>query len=150
MQNLNKNEWVAAIVAICVVGFFFVFGPQVLALFNSNKTTTTMNSQIKIQDTVIGTGFVAALGQRVTVHYTGRFTNGAVFDSSVARKEPFSFVLGTGQVIPGWDQGVVGMKVGGKRTLVIPPELAYGPNDYGPIPGNSILIFDIELLRVEK
>ncbi|MEI6843068.1 MAG: FKBP-type peptidyl-prolyl cis-trans isomerase [bacterium] len=101
-------------------------------------------------DVVVGTGDEALTGNRVTVHYTGRFVDGKVFDSSVTRGEPFQFVLGGGQVIKGWDEGIVGMRVGGKRTLSIPPELGYGMNDYGPIPGGSTLIFDVELLKVEK
>jgi FKBP-type peptidyl-prolyl cis-trans isomerase len=105
---------------------------------------------LQMKDTVVGTGAVAEPGDTITVNYTGRFTNGQVFDSSIPRGQPFVFVLGAGQVIPGWDQGVVGMKVGGQRTLTVPPELGYGPNDYGAIPGNSTLIFDIQLLDVKK
>ena len=104
-----------------------------------------------------GTGSDAVSGRVVTVHYTGwLYDDGAAdkkgtkFDSSRDRNEPFSFRLGAGEVIPGWDQGVQGMKVGGKRLLIVPPQLAYGPNDYGPIPGNSTLIFEVELLKVEK
>lgn len=100
-----------------------------------------------VQDEVIGTGAEATAGQVITVNYTGKLQNGTVFDSSVGR-EPFTFTLGIGQVIKGWDQGVQGMKVGGKRLLIIPANLAYGPNDYGPIPGNSTLIFEVELLKV--
>jgi FKBP-type peptidyl-prolyl cis-trans isomerase len=85
----------------------------------------------------------------VTVHYTGTFTNGKKFDSSVDRGQPFHFVLGAGKVIKGWDLGVAGMKVGGKRQLTIPASLGYGTNTYGPIPGNSTLLFDVELLGVK-
>jgi FKBP-type peptidyl-prolyl cis-trans isomerase len=84
------------------------------------------------------------------VHYTGKFVDGRVFDSSLTRGEPLQFVLGAGQVIQGWDVGIVGMKVGGKRVLSIPPELGYGAQDYGPIPGGSTLIFEVELLKVER
>lgn len=100
-----------------------------------------------VQDEVVGTGAEATAGQVITVNYTGKLQNGTVFDSSIGR-EPFTFTLGIGQVIKGWDQGVQGMKVGGKRLLIIPAPLAYGPNDYGPIPGNSTLIFEVELLKV--
>ncbi|NQV88471.1 MAG: FKBP-type peptidyl-prolyl cis-trans isomerase [Parcubacteria group bacterium] len=93
---------------------------------------------------------VATEGSVVTVNYTGKFADGTVFDSSESHGQPFQFLLGAGQVIKGWDQGVVGMKIGEKKTLVVPPELGYGPNDYGPIPGNSTLIFDIELLNVQN
>lgn len=106
-------------------------------------------------DTVAGTGKVAEAGQMVTVHYTGWLfspsapqQHGAQFDSSVGR-EPFTFRLGAGNVIPGWDQGVAGMKVGGKRTLIIPAALGYGADGAGPIPPNANLIFDVELLGVQ-
>lgn len=96
-----------------------------------------------------GTGDQARSGQEVTVHYTGYLTNGKKFDSSVDRGKPFSFTLGTGQVIKGWDQGVEGMKVGGKRKLMIPPDLGYGSRGAGGvIPPNAELVFDVELLNV--
>ncbi|MCX6703469.1 MAG: FKBP-type peptidyl-prolyl cis-trans isomerase [Candidatus Zambryskibacteria bacterium] len=104
--------------------------------------------QIISEDKEIGTGAEALPGRQVTVNYTGTFTNGKLFDTSVG-KQPFTFLLGAGQVIQGWDKGVVGMKVGGKRMLTIPQEYAYGANDYGPIPGGSTLIFEIELLNVQ-
>ena len=106
--------------------------------------------KVSIQDTLVGTGDIAGAGDRVTVHYTGRFIDGTIFDSSLTRGEPFQFILGVGQVIKGWDDGVAGMRVGGKRILSVPPELGYGANDYGPIPGGSTLIFEIELLKVER
>jgi FKBP-type peptidyl-prolyl cis-trans isomerase FkpA len=115
------------------------------------------SSQIPFQkiDTVAGTGNTATAGQKVTVHYTGWLYlpnapghHGVQFDSSRGR-EPFTFRLGSGGVIPGWDQGVEGMKVGGKRTLVIPAALGYGSDGAGPIPPNANLIFDVELLGVE-
>jgi FKBP-type peptidyl-prolyl cis-trans isomerase FkpA len=106
-------------------------------------------------DTVVGKGKVATAGQTVTVNYTGWLytpkapkQHGAQFDSSIGR-EPFSFPLGGGQVIAGWDQGVAGMKVGGKRTLIIPAALGYGERGAGPIPPGSNLIFDVELLDVK-
>jgi peptidylprolyl isomerase/FKBP-type peptidyl-prolyl cis-trans isomerase FkpA len=148
---MNTEKWIAVVAGIFIVGFFFVFGPTLAAIFNPN-ISQNMNTQPKLisTDTVVGTGEVAETGDLVTVHYTGRFVDGRVFDSSIARGEPFQFVLGTGQVIAGWDQGIVGMKVGGTRELSIPPELGYGKDDYGPIPGNSTLIFDIQLLKVQK
>ena len=109
----------------------------------------TMPSGVKYEDHVVGTGATPNKGQMVTVHYTGWLTNGTKFDSSVDRKQPFKFKLGAGQVIPGWDQGVAGMNVGGKRHLVIPPTLAYGSRAVGPIPADSTLVFDVELLGVE-
>ena len=100
------------------------------------------------QDLVVGTGATAATGDTVTVNYVGTLTNGTKFDSSYDRGQPFTFRLGAGQVIAGWDQGVVGMRVGGKRRLTIPPSLGYGGQANGPIPANSTLIFEIELLSI--
>jgi FKBP-type peptidyl-prolyl cis-trans isomerase len=116
-----------------------------------------MSNELKTEDTKVGTGAVAAAGHTVVVHYTGWLYDdkaadhhGAKFDSSVDRKEPFSFPLGAGRVIKGWDQGVAGMKVGGKRTLTIPPGLGYGEHGAGGvIPPNAILVFDVELLDVK-
>jgi FKBP-type peptidyl-prolyl cis-trans isomerase FkpA len=99
------------------------------------------------QDTPAGTGAAAAANQHVTVHYTGYFTNGTTFDTSVG-KTPFGFTLGTGAVIKGWDEGLVGMKVGGSRKLVIPPSLAYGAGTYGSIPPNSILVFTVQMVSI--
>ena len=100
-------------------------------------------------DEVVGTGDAAMKGKKVTVHYRGYFEDGRTFDSSIPRKQPFTFALGAGQVIKGWDQGVEGMKVGGKRKLIIPSALAYGPRGAGgAIPPNTDLLFDVELLEV--
>ena len=99
----------------------------------------------------MGAGATAVAGKTVKVHYTGWLTNGKKFDSSVDRGQPFSFSLGGGQVIKGWDEGVAGMKVGGKRQLKIPPDLGYGSRGAGGvIPPNATLIFDVELLDVGK
>ena len=104
---------------------------------------------LKIEDSVVGTGDEAVAGKQVTVHYTGTLTNGTKFDSSLDRGQPFTFTLGAGEVIQGWDEGVAGMKVGGKRKLTIPPEMGYGQMAIGTIPANSTLLFDVELLQVE-
>ena|SRR3989344_955080 len=109
------------------------------------------NNGLMIFDEVVGSGVEATAGSQVAVHYTGTLADGSVFDSSLTRGTPFTFVLGIGQVIPGWDQGVAGMKVGGKRTLTIPLELAYGEKGFPPvIPPGATLHFTVELLDVQS
>jgi FKBP-type peptidyl-prolyl cis-trans isomerase FkpA len=106
-------------------------------------------SGLTIEDLVVGNGDTAAAGQRVSVHYTGWTTDGKKFDSSKDRGQAFIFSLGRGEVIRGWDEGVTGMKVGGKRKLTIPPELGYGSRGAGKvIPPNATLLFEVELLAV--
>lgn len=109
----------------------------------------TMPSGLKIEDLEVGVGLPATAGKNVTVHYRGTLENGSQFDASYDRGEPFEFGLGAGQVIRGWDEGVAGMRVGGKRKLTIPSSLAYGERGAGGvIPPNATLIFDVELLKV--
>jgi len=122
---------------------------------SSSPTAPSVNVPYSQVDILVGSGTEAVNGRRVTVNYTGWLydqsavgNKGTQFDSSVGGA-PFPFTLGAGGVIRGWDQGVVGMRVGGQRRLVIPPSLAYGSSGRGPIPGNSTLIFDIELLAVQ-
>lgn len=111
----------------------------------------TTPSGLKYVDVKVGTGASPVKGKMVKVHYTGTLENGKKFDSSVDRNQPFSFVIGVGQVIPGWDEGVMGMKVGGKRKLIIPSNLGYGASGAGGvIPPNATLLFDVELLDVAK
>jgi len=105
--------------------------------------------ELQKTDETVGTGAEAVAGKSVTVNYVGTLTNGTKFDSSYDRNQPFTFTLGGGQVIKGWDEGVVGMKVGGKRKLVIPPELGYGSQAQASIPANSTLVFEVELVSVQ-
>jgi len=110
----------------------------------------TMPNGLKYLDLVVGSGAVAETGKSVSVHYTGWLTDNTKVDSSVDRGQPYAFILGAGEVIRGWDEGVKGMRVGGKRKLTIPPDLGYGanPRPGGPIPPNATLVFDVELLGV--
>ncbi len=115
----------------------------------AGETAVTTASGLKYEDLKVGDGTEAKTGDRVQVHYTGWLENGTKFDSSVDRGQPFAFPLGAGRVIRGWDEGVAGMKVGGKRKLTIPPALGYGERGAGGIiPPNATLIFEVELLQV--
>ncbi|MGH1419283.1 MAG: FKBP-type peptidyl-prolyl cis-trans isomerase [Hyphomicrobiaceae bacterium] len=129
-------------------------GLSIPTTVNDEGKTMTTDTGLQITDTVVGTGVTPSRGQTCVMHYTGwLYENGAKgqkFDSSVDRGTPFEFAIGTGQVIGGWDQGVATMKVGGKRTLIIPPELGYGERGAGGvIPPNATLMFDVELLDVK-
>jgi peptidylprolyl isomerase len=133
-------------------GSGIVYGEKKMT--NSEPQTVSTASGLKYRDTEIGTGAKAEAGKMVTVHYTGWLDDngkpGKKFDSSKDRNEPFKFALGARQVIAGWDEGVAGMLVGGKRTLIIPAELGYGARGAGGvIPPNAVLIFDVELLGVQ-
>jgi len=119
-------------------------------LLAQGATKMTKPDGLVIEDIKVGTGAMATPGHVVSVHYTGWLTNGTKFDSSVDRKQAFEFPLGEGRVIKGWDEGVAGMKVGGKRKLTIPPQLGYGARGAGAvIPPNATLVFDVELLGVK-
>jgi FKBP-type peptidyl-prolyl cis-trans isomerase len=146
---------IAGLTAIVTFVVTAVFAQGGSAKANTSAPTKVTGAPTKTPDGLeywdikIGTGPIAAAGHTVKVHYTGWLTNGKKFDSSVDRAEPFMFPLGGGQVIKGWDEGVAGMKVGGKRQLRIPPELGYGDRGAGGvIPANATLIFDVELLGV--
>ncbi|MBU2632210.1 FKBP-type peptidyl-prolyl cis-trans isomerase [Patescibacteria group bacterium] len=109
----------------------------------------TLNGGLKVQDFASGSGKAVESGNTIVVHYIGSLKNGQVFDSSVARNQPFVFDIGQGQVIKGWEEGLIGMKVGGKRKLTIPPELGYGDQGSESIPPNSTLIFQVELVAIK-
>jgi len=125
-------------------------GPAPAATDTGSNKEVTLPSGLKYVDTKIGDGAIAEDGMMATVHYTGWLTDGTKFDSSVDRGQPFSFRIGAGQVIRGWDEGVKGMRTGGKRKLTIPSDLGYGAagTPGGPIPPNATLVFDVELIAV--
>ncbi len=140
-----KSSYRSSLMAIVVLTLAVGVGGS---MAESNQEVTTP-SGLKYVDQTVGTGDVAVAGKNVSVHYTGWLENGKKFDSSVDRGQPFSFPLGAGRVIKGWDEGVQGMKVGGKRKLTIPSDLGYGSRGAGGvIPPNATLIFDVELLGV--
>ena len=121
-----------------------------LITVSCSKEKQTMSNGLVIEDIKIGEGQEVEKFNIVTVNYTGLLEDGTKFDSSLnPGRTPFRFTVGAGQVIQGWDQGLIGMKIGGKRNLTIPPELGYGRRDNGPIPANSTLIFEIDLLGIE-
>ncbi len=115
----------------------------------TTDTKTPSATELKIEDTKVGTGEEVKSGDMIVIHYNGTLTDGTKFDSSYDRGEPFETQIGVGQVIQGWDEGVVGMKVGGKRKLTIPPAMGYGERATGPIPANSTLIFEVELMDIK-
>lgn len=175
MKKFTYVEWIAVVVALGIVAI--IFGPTVMSYFGSSKTVApvilkegigginTGNSnnessekqmtnistlkEMEIYEIQKGDGAEAKNGNKITVHYVGSFRDGTVFDTSLKNNVPFTFTLGAGQVIQGWDLGFSGMKVGDVRRFVIAPELAYGALGAGPIPPNSTLVFEVELLKVE-
>ena len=136
---------IAVTAGLAVVALFFIYD---ISGGIMNTASPAANAGLIVQDEVIGTGAEAVAGSLVSVQYTGKLENGTVFDTS-AGKAPIQFPLGQGYVIPGWELGITGMKVGGKRLLIIPPNMAYCDKDNGPIPANSTLIFEVELVGVK-
>jgi len=136
---------IAVVAALAVVALFFIYDVSGGIM---NTASPAANAGLIVQDEVIGTGAEAVVGSLVSVQYTGKLENGTVFDTS-AGKAPIQFPLGQGYVIPGWELGITGMKVGGKRLLIIPPDMGYGDKANGPIPANSTLIFEVELVGVK-
>lgn len=141
------------IVGLVTWGLIFILNkPDVLPVVENQKTieNNEVQEELKIEDLVVGNGIEAVTGKTVSVHYTGTLTDGTKFDSSKDRNTPFTFSLGAGEVIQGWDLGFNGMKVGGKRKLTIPASLGYGQEGAGEvIPPNATLIFEVELLEVK-
>jgi peptidylprolyl isomerase len=139
------------LLALCAIFIFSAVGVAVPVSVPAAPRTVTTSSGLKYIDTVIGKGPLPKFGQRVRVHYVGTLTNGTKFDSSRDRNEPFVFELGAHRVIAGWDEGIATMHVGGRRRLIIPPQLGYGAAGAGGvIPPNATLIFDVELLGIER
>lgn len=156
MKKLSRNEWIAVSLGIIFVGYT-LFGNNIMSLFQKNTTmddnslATTAgsnftNNGVIISDVLVGQGAEVKSGQLVSVNYILSLSNGTVIQNSKDFGQLFKFTLGAGEVIPGWEMGFAGMKVGGVRTITIPPELAYGSTQAGPIPPNSTLVFTIELV----
>ena len=147
-ERNKKARLVAILVVIALAAAAVTY---LIANRNSSGggTEVTTASGLKYTDTSEGTGAAAQNGQMLTVHYTGTLQNGTKFDSSVDRGKPYQFRLGSGSVIKGWDEGLLGMKIGGKRKLIIPPSLGYGARGTSNIPPNSELHFDVELLNAQ-
>lgn len=156
----------ASIIIIILIGTYFLLSkepgqsnqtkqPNQDQVNDLNKLLVTptisksMVTELKIEDIKVGTGSAVKSGDTVSINYLGTLEDGTKFDSSYDRKEPFETKIGVGQVIEGWDKGVIGMQVGGKRKLTIPYQMAYGENGYGPIPAKATLIFEVELMGIK-
>jgi len=168
MSKQNIQIGIAIVVAIAVVSYFFLTN-----VINTEKATMSQDQQniadqngvqnsdqptgtlptpppngVLVQDVTVGTGTEATKGSLVSVEYVGKLQDGTTFDQSASHGGPYQFTLGAGQVIPGWERGIEGMKVGGERVLIIPPALGYGAQQVATIPANSTLIFDVKLVGV--
>jgi FKBP-type peptidyl-prolyl cis-trans isomerase len=151
-QQRNRRILIIAILLLTIAAAAYaVFSGNTRKNNASDADLTTTASGLQYQELVVGSGPEAKPGDTVSVHYTGWLEDGTKFDSSLDRGQPLPFTIGQGGVIPGWEEGVAGMQVGGKRKLVIPPELAYGPQGYpGVIPPNATLTFEVELLQINS
>ena len=154
MRHFQRASAAAAIALAAMLGSLSIDSSQSTAMAQAKGKLMTTASGLQIEDSVVGTGVSPAKGQTCVMHYTGWLyengVKGKKFDSSVDRNEPFEFPIGMSRVIKGWDEGVATMKVGGKRTLIIPPEMGYGARGAGGvIPPNATLVFDVELLGVK-
>ncbi len=158
---MNRSTLTLIGAVVVISGAFWLFTRKRVDVERSDlasliESTTPSPSEVslpnglRIQDTVVGSGAAAKPGDFLAVHYVGTLENGKKFDSSYDRGQPFEFILGGGMVIQGWDLGFEGMKVGGKRKLIIPPALGYGNRDLGVIPPNSTLVFEVELVAVKS
>lgn len=149
LQREARRRRQRIILAVSVIVLLGLVAGGIYLATSRNNTSQTGATELQIEDLVVGSGDEAKAGDRVSVHYTGWLEDGTKFDSSIDRGQPLIFTVGTGQVIGGWDEGIPGMKEGGKRRLTIPPDLGYGPQGNPPvIPGNATLIFEVELLEV--
>lgn len=157
-KKLSKKEWIAVAVGVSVI-IYTLFGNNIKNLFETDKNnnmdttiraqTNQNNTGVIIQDIKVGNGASITKGQTLKVHYILSLKDGTLLQNSKDFGAPFEFVFGAGQVISGWEIGLEGMKVGGIRTITIPPEFGYGANQAGPIPPNSTLVFSVELVEAK-
>lgn len=155
MPKLSKKEWIAVAAGAAFVAYT-LFGAEIMNLFRANPMNEDSNlaaaqpennqGGVIVNDIQVGNGAEARPGQKLSVNYVLSLSDGTVIQDSKDFGRPFEFTLGAGEVIPGWEQGFSGMKVGGVRTIIVPPELGYGAQQVGPIPANSTLVFTVELL----
>jgi FKBP-type peptidyl-prolyl cis-trans isomerase len=159
MKKLKKHEYIASFVSLFVIGLFWLGIPGITSVWGifdarsvdqSRPLVDGENTGPAILDIETGTGVEVKDGDRVVLHYRGQLQDGTEFGNSFESGVPFVFTTGRQEVIPGWDKGVIGMKVGGTRLLIIPPELAYGDRGIGPIPPQATLIFEVQLIAIEE
>jgi peptidylprolyl isomerase len=166
MKKLSKREYIGVGVALIVTFGFLFFGSYIFSFLSNpassaksiqgasvaeaNNVSTPELGGIVVRDLLSGAGDAVKTGDRISVNYIGMLPDGSKFDSSYDRREPIEFTVGSGQLIKGFDEGVLGMQVGGKRKITIPPELGYGSQQVGPIPANSTIVFDVELMKIIK